>query len=364
MVSTVKARPNHYEVLRLTPDASEEEIARAFTRELSAPRAFGGLAEVGMAYETLRDPAKRRAHDTELGLKPEPEPEPEPQPQPAHSPAAPWEASRYFTRAAAHPAEQPAVTTLPRPEPQPQADTAAEHRPGPFIAAPDPSPPSRPKAERQRPRAEAAPNLEQLIEQLHAARQPGEQSAGEPKEQPIGWSRTGAIAGGAILATVLLGAWAGLEARDGEEPAEQAATVKLPAPTPLPAAPSAVAKSEPAAPVPVAPRRISHPVPPRQPAPSEDRLADISRSLESADTAADPATAEAPPVQPVAASLPLPNSIIARTIERIGYACGEVASTTSVEGATGVYNVTCTSGQSYRAVPVRGRYHFRRLGSR
>jgi hypothetical protein len=56
--------------------------------------------------------------------------------------------------------------------------------------------------------------------------------------------------------------------------------------------------------------------------------------------------------------------VIARTIGRIGYACGQVAATAAIEGeAPGVFKVTCTSGQSYRAVPVRGRYRFKRLGS-
>jgi hypothetical protein len=65
---------------------------------------------------------------------------------------------------------------------------------------------------------------------------------------------------------------------------------------------------------------------------------------------------------PEAASMPLPNRVIARTIERIGYACGAVASTTAVEGASGVFKVSCTSGQTYQAAPVRGRYRFRRMG--
>jgi hypothetical protein len=53
--------------------------------------------------------------------------------------------------------------------------------------------------------------------------------------------------------------------------------------------------------------------------------------------------------------------VIARTIHRIGYSCGDVASATAVDGqAPGVYKITCTSGQSYQAKPVRGRYHFRR----
>jgi hypothetical protein len=68
-------------------------------------------------------------------------------------------------------------------------------------------------------------------------------------------------------------------------------------------------------------------------------------------------------VAPVAASLPLSNRVIARTIQRIGYPCGEVASTAALDGAPGAFKVTCTSGHAYQARPVRGRYHFRRLGS-
>ena len=48
------------------------------------------------------------------------------------------------------------------------------------------------------------------------------------------------------------------------------------------------------------------------------------------------------------------------TIGHIGYSCGSIASATPV-GSDGVFTVTCTSGHSYRASPVRGRYHFRRL---
>lgn len=72
-------------------------------------------------------------------------------------------------------------------------------------------------------------------------------------------------------------------------------------------------------------------------------------------------------LSPTAATskMPLPNSVVARTIGRIGYPCGNVASTVPVEGAApGVFKVTCTSGHSYRATPVNGRYRFRRLGSR
>jgi hypothetical protein len=60
--------------------------------------------------------------------------------------------------------------------------------------------------------------------------------------------------------------------------------------------------------------------------------------------------------------MPLANATIARTIRKIGYRCGEVTSTTAAEGqGPGVFTVTCSSGDAYRAAPIRGRYHFRKL---
>ena len=81
------------------------------------------------------------------------------------------------------------------------------------------------------------------------------------------------------------------------------------------------------------------------------------------EAAAGQVAAESAPAAVTAAKLPLPNAVVARTIGRIGYACGQVASTTALEGGEpGAFKVTCTSGHSYRAAPVRGRYHFRRWG--
>lgn len=71
--------------------------------------------------------------------------------------------------------------------------------------------------------------------------------------------------------------------------------------------------------------------------------------------------APAPATPAVAADLPLPGKVIARTIDRIGYSCGSVASTTAIDGQSGAFKVTCSSGQSYRAAPVHGRYRFKRL---
>ena len=61
MDNAVKSRPSHYDLFGLTPGASGDEITQAFARELSAlrPRPFGSLAEITVAYETLRDPIKR-----------------------------------------------------------------------------------------------------------------------------------------------------------------------------------------------------------------------------------------------------------------------------------------------------------------
>ena len=60
MGSTVAAKANHYQVLGLTPAASESQIARAFADAMSMfrVRPAAALADIGVAYETLRNPAK------------------------------------------------------------------------------------------------------------------------------------------------------------------------------------------------------------------------------------------------------------------------------------------------------------------
>src|SRR4051812_25770572 len=98
MVSTVKSRPNHYELLGLSPAARLDEIAQAFAKGLSEPRPFGTLAEVTVAYGTLRDPAKRKAYDSSLGLGQEP--------KPALSLAGRLEAGQFVCARPASPAER------------------------------------------------------------------------------------------------------------------------------------------------------------------------------------------------------------------------------------------------------------------
>ena len=92
----------------------------------------------------------------------------------------------------------------------------------------------------------------------------------------------------------------------------------------------------------------------------EEQLAEASPPDQGPDSVAiNQGLAETPAVEPASAKMPLSNATIARTIGRIGYPCGRVASTTALETA-GVFSVTCTSGHTYRAAPVRGRYHFRK----
>src|SRR5438105_4074550 len=110
MDSKVEARPNHYETLGVAPSATTEEIAQAFARKMSAFAARPLAAQIGLAFETLRDPERRRAYDSSR--------RPLPLPQMGYS--ARWKG-------------------LPMPgSPLPPRPTPAEAKPAPFIAAPEP----------------------------------------------------------------------------------------------------------------------------------------------------------------------------------------------------------------------------------
>jgi hypothetical protein len=346
-------------MLGLEPTASRDEIERAFAREISIfrPRAFGGLAEVGIAYETLRDPARRRAYDESIGLGPKPAPKPAP---------ARHEWAPFMIRASASPAERRAVDPLRRPAPKAETQPRPKARPTqPFVSAP-----VRTFEPLRRPAADVRPKP--VPQMLRPAVE--EESGNDGEEGAIDWKRPAVIAGALILGVGLFGAWAGVVAGNEVE-AEQAVTVAVP-----PAKRVSTAAVEPAASaltfVPTrSERRARHASIARR---SERARPPLQIALPEAQ--ADAAQAEpgppdaipgeapapdSPAVTPASVKLPLSNAAIARTIGRIGYACGQVASTSAVEGAgPGVFNVTCTSGHSYRAAPVRGRYHFRRVGSR
>jgi hypothetical protein len=348
MVSTVSARPNHYETLGLKPTASAGEIAQAFARSLSMfrPRAMGGVAEVSIAYETLRDPTKRRAYDASLGLAREPETVQWPVPA----------AARFIGSAPADPVARPVARPQSPPEP----------RLGSFIAE-SLREPAAPEPEPQRP-PEAQPKVEQRIPAFVAA---DETAAPDVGSRAIEWKRPAIAASALILGVALLGAWAGMSAGGAEEPqpAGPGVTVAVPqakppaqvaAPAPAPGPVRRAIAAQPVLPIAakVAAVRTERTAPP----PPADTQVVESAASPPAESTTEVAAAQAPPAEAVAANLPLPNKVIARTIERIGYACGEVSSIASGE-ASGVYKVTCTSGQSYQAKPVNGRYRFRRLGS-
>ena len=121
MVTTVRSRPSHYEVLGLTPTATSDEIAQAFVRRMSLFRArpLADVAQVTSAYETLRNPEKRREYDRSLEPKPEPKLEPE---------------KLGWSFALAQPAWRPFIASVPTgPMAQPAAE--ATRAPEPHVTA-------------------------------------------------------------------------------------------------------------------------------------------------------------------------------------------------------------------------------------
>ena len=373
MDNTVKARPNHYELLGLGPTASLDEIDEAFARELRLPRAFGSLAEFTVAYETLRDPIKRRAYDASIERKTEPRPALSltGRLEGAALGAVPTKPLAYVKPTSTPP---PATTPQSRPESRPAPRTAPSatallHQPvTPRIPRPDPMPQTKEDLRPTEAMASSQPEPQTASEDL--LRRP----AGDHEQHELRW-KLPALAAGALLLAIGGGAWMGMESGNdaSEDQLKPAVTLKVPparAATPIAAsadeAPSiADAPSEPptraAAPAPKEPARPPLKIDLLDEQPTEvAALEQQQRDIEQAT-----APAPTPAVATTSAKMPLPNSVIASTIRRIGYPCGQVASAAPVEGAApGVFKVTCTSGHSYRATPVNGRYRFRRLGGR
>lgn len=386
MANAVRTRSNHYETLGLTPAATAAEIEAAFAREISPyrPRAFGGIAQVSIAYETLRDPVKRRAYDASLGLNGGSKP-----PISRASAGAlrgawviapPSTANRHADYLLGRgPAVEPHARLEPPPVQAPEPVSSFAPREPLQSAASGVSAALRPA-----PRDATETAVEQRIEELLGARRSGADRSAGVGEIAREWKRPELAVGGLIGAVALVGALAGWwAASDIEaEPAETVARIAAPdaqarppgrvaAPAERPSADTAAPElPAPAAIVP--PRSRRTPVAQAQPdAPEASRLAeeefagDAVQASELDDLVVQRVEREAPPAPSLAATLPLPNKVVARTIERIGYSCGEVVSTSPVEGAAqGVFKVTCASGQSYRAAPTGGRYHFRRWDRR
>jgi hypothetical protein len=348
MDSSVKSRPSYYELLGLRPTASAEEIARAFAREvgLFRPRQFGGLAEVGLAYETLRDPARRADYDASIGVRRE-APAPKPALRPYITNAVFLSAAPRYGGAVSKPAEAAAPPLSPAPERQP------EPVPPTFLATPT--------VQLDRPAVQRQP--------VEVGRPP--MIALDAEDRPIEFNRTIAIGGALLLAVAVTAAWAGTRAGGDAQDALPKSVVTAAVPTPRPAetvaepaaieSPAPASRAVKAAPVPRVVRAIaSRPEVPRLPVRSvsdQNRFARESIAQALAEPASEGETA----APAVAASMPLPAATVARTIDRIGYSCGKVSSTLAGEAA-GVFTVTCSSGQSFQARPVGGRYRFKRMG--
>ncbi len=371
MVGSVTSATNHYDTLGLSPGASDDEIRHAFERKMSAFRwhPIGATSQLCIAYETLRDRLRRADYDRALGLVPEPQPlrmtmtvmrrhvDP-----PAVSPAPPPRAVERSGEPAAEPGAASAIA----------ASLREVARPVSTVPASEPPPPVRERAVAEL--ADAA--MERHIQQVVAESGSKHERGHEPEDRVFDWKRPALAVGGFVIAAGLLGALAGFSVKDDAQSAqaEPSVTAKVPQVRPqskigAASQPSALVEGEPvhAAPPATSRRRASR-QPVVTPAEREAHASAFAQTIlsngQSVEAASDQLAADAPTAAETApASMPLSDSVIARTIERIGYACGEVSSTAAVDGARGVFSVTCSSGQSYRATPVNGRYHFRRSAS-
>jgi hypothetical protein len=232
-------------------------------------------------------------------------------------------------------------------------------------------------APEMRPRPQPQPEVEHVIEHILAVGHAEKHQLRFEEARAPGWRKPAVIAGSLVAGVGLLGALVGLTAREADE-AKPAAPTALAVPKPAPEI--ATAAPEPAATLPPDQAEIPLPSPAAATLPKRIHIPQQTPAAKPADApavqtapeqtapdalASDPLAPAAAASTPAAAAMPLPRNVIARTIERIGYACGEVSSTVASEGAgPGVYTVTCSSGQTYQATPVHGRYHFRRAPTR
>jgi hypothetical protein len=182
MVSSVLSRSNHYEMLEVAPSASDEEIKEAFARKMTlvTTQPLGGTAQVIAAFETLKDPARRRNYDRSIGLA-----EAQP-PQPAFSIPRAW---------------QPFTVSV---HTQLIDEAPREAEPNRRVAEPL-------RKEQRR--------GEPLIQQVLAARK----DASETVDYPSQWKGPALMLGGLVLGAGVLGAMAGLSV--GGDAATQAEPV-------------------------------------------------------------------------------------------------------------------------------------------
>lgn len=389
MASSLQSLSNHYETLQVAPDATTDEIVRAFSSQMRSVRVrpditVARLAQLTVAYETLRDPAKRRDYDASLGRKP----------------AVPPGLSQYASAAGGpgllerldRGAEQ-AARAAPPVSRQPASVPASEPRVATFIAASIRQPVGKSEQKDSAPplAAAAPPSLREPVPQLSPSRLP---EALEIEDGQLTIGRTGATLAAAVIGVGVLTFAIALPDRNPDRlaapvQAQPAVTVALP--------PDVEDQSNVAPPheiEQVAAKTVRNmqartrslavaaEVPSLAASVTAEQQAEPSAAADNAqansgDAAPTEAVAQAPlssgaeealanptPVGTSVAALPLSSATIAHTIERIGYGCGRVVSAANVDGAAGVYKISCSSGQVYRAAPVRGRYHFRRWGGR
>lgn len=385
MVSPVRARNNHYETLQVSPNATTDEIVAAFASHMRSARmrpdiSVVRLAELSVAYETLRDPAKRRTYDDSIGLKREPAPA---------SPNPPFIGAPVIARLNRIAERSPNAPLRPEPEEvQPEPRVAA------FIAAS-----LREGADISQPREPGPISRDEPSPQFKSAIEPPSAPVGESleiEEGRVRIGRTGATLAAGMIGVAILAFAAALPDRNPDRLPTEVAQSEPGLTVPVPpvatnrdsfiasqhsatmnvasASPRLQTRSARTAPERKAPKAIWLAVKDQQPAAAisdqgegqslpTEAVAEQSSKAPSAGEIPTASTADSAPVSAAVATLPLTNATIARTIERIGYGCGRVVSATGIEGTSGAFNITCSSGDTYRAAPVRGRYHFRRTGT-
>lgn len=356
---SVRTLSNHYETLRVAATATTAEIAEAFSSQMRQVRVrpdmtVARIAQLSLAYETLRDPARRSAYDSSIGLKQEP-------PAPKAVSAAPFVVGSYGpARIRQTPSSVARKAEPARPGAPSEARVAA------FIAASLREPPPQPE-----PEAEPQPAPARAT-----AWEPPLPDVTETAAAPVLIDRNRAniaagLVGLGVLAIAVSLPKANADRLTAPVASAQAVTVGLPPATPVQdyvvPPPAAVAERHDIAPI----EAKAEPAP--TPEASQDTAqeavaappAEITTAEATSQSLAAETTSEAPAPTPAAqvaeAKMPLPNATVARTIERIGYSCGSVSSVVADSGP-GVFKVTCSSGDSYRAAPIGGRYHFHRLG--
>ena len=390
MDNKVRPRISHYDALGLSADAGEGEIAQAFARKMSPFEAHapGEAARICAAYETLRNPAKRRDYDRSLGLA-----RPEPRQWTFAVSQQRWPGFVASTAAGAVDATpraaEPQVAAA-QPETRPELERASAiaaslrrlAEPAPFDGAdfePSEAQAVADRAPIQGPSFPPAPAEVHKAPEIDIYQMLRERAAGarlaDDEDHPFPWKRPALAVGGLVLAAGLVGGVAGLSVKDDarlRRKSAPAVTVALPAAQPaaeapaLPVAATVEMAAEHSA-------RADGSPPPTKRAEASSRFAqqmetkprpsDVTGQSQPLEIAAGDLAAQPEVAEPIAASMPLPDAVVARTIERIGYSCGKVASTAAVEGASGVFKVTCSSGQTYQATPVHGRYRFRRAAA-